>query len=525
MKEIFKNLNTQSIIETTVYRAGIYLMWFCFALSVVVFIKGDITKGKLVTLLLVVGIIHAIRTGFKYFYKKIANKNYHDIKHTVELNIFEKTKSIKSSKLENINKEEFSNKALEVSYNITRMFSDICEYMIPCIIGIFILFIIINKVSVLLGIITFMLLTGLIVFRYNNPANHENKSKSNFNDLFKDYIVKLDTIRKLNIFDFCYKKLDDNKENDIVILKENGTDLFNDLTFSNLLTGLLFLLIVSMLLLVNNTYTSLGYCIAIIIVMVKMKKLFFMINPTIANIIDMVKNLKDLDEYFKDSEVLEYFDDWKKITIKDGVYRYLDTNKTINIPEFELVKGDACGIIGKSGEGKSTLLNVLSGIYKLESGNIFYDNTVNIKYPDNMYISKDVKTLKLPLRDNLCLGNTKTDEELISLLKEIGLLDWYNTLAKGLDTYIDERYVSLNDEIIGKINILRCIISDKSLCLLDDPSNGMNLDAEKLIASMIKKYFKKQAFIIVSHRPIFTTICKKTYFIKDHTLLPKETLL
>ena len=105
MKEIFKKLNTQSIIETTVYRAGIYLMWFCFALSVVVFIKGDITKGKLVTLLFVVGIIHAIRTGFKYFYKKIANKNYHDIKHTVELNIFEKTKSIKSSNLEKIDKE------------------------------------------------------------------------------------------------------------------------------------------------------------------------------------------------------------------------------------------------------------------------------------------------------------------------------------------------------------------------------------------------------------------------------------
>jgi ABC-type lipoprotein export system ATPase subunit len=53
----------------------------------------------------------------------------------------------------------------------------------------------------------------------------------------------------------------------------------------------------------------------------------------------------------------------------------------------------------------------------------------------------------------------------------------------------------------------------------------MNIESEKLIANMIKKYFKKDAFIIVSHRPIFTTICKKTYFIKDHSLLPKETLL
>jgi len=525
MRDIFKNINKSMIIETTVYRAGIYLMWFCFALASVAFIKGDLTKGKLISLLLVVIIIHIIRTGFKYLYKKIANKNYHDIKHTIELNIFRKTKSIKSCNLEKINKEEFSDKALEVSYNITRIFSDICEYMIPCFIGVIILFAIINKISFLLGIIIFILLCVLIVFRYNNPAYHEKTNNSNYNDLFKDYILKLDTIRKLNIFDFCYKKLDENSDNDIVILKENGTSIFNDLTFSNLLTGLLFILIIAILLLVNNTYTSLGYILAVIIMLTKMKKLIYMINPTISNIRDTIENIKSLNEYFNETEELNYFDDWKKITIKDGVYRYLDTNKTITIPEFELLKGDACGIIGKSGEGKSTLLNVLSGIYKLESGNIFYDGTVNIKYPDNMYISKEVKTLKLPLRDNLCLGNTKTDEDIISLIKEIGLIDWYNTLAKGLDTYIDEKYVSINDEIIGKINIIRCIIANKNLCLFDDPSNGMNIESEKLIANMIKKYFKKNSFIIVSHRPIFTTICKKTYFIKDHKLLPKETLL
>ena len=250
-----------------------------------------------------------------------------------------------------------------------------------------------------------------------------------------------------------------------------------------------------------------------------------MINPTISNIIETVKNLKELDTYFQEREDLSYFNDWKKITIKDGVYRYLDTNKTIKIPEFELIKGDACGIIGKSGEGKSTLLNVLSGIYKFESGNIFYDGTVDMRYPEHIYISKDVKTLKLSLRDNLCLGNIYTDENLLSLIKEIGLLDWYNSLAKGLDTYIDEKYVILNDEIVGKINIIRCIVSNKELLFLDDPSYGMNIESEKEIANMIKKYFKKHAFIIVSHRPIFTTICKKTYFIKDHTLLPKETLL
>ena len=525
MKEIFKNINTSLVIETAIYRAAIYFNWFLFAIVTSFFIKTDLTKGKLISFLLVLALIYIIRTGFKFLYKKVVNDAYHNIKHNIELNIFEKTKIIKSSNIENLDKEAFANKSLEVSYNITKIISDIIEYIIPCIIGTIILFHFINKVSFILGILSFICLVALLVSRYNNPAYHEKLNNTNYNDLFKDYILKIETIRKLNIFDFCYKKLNDNKENDIVILKDNGAVLYNDLTFSNILVGYLFVLIVATLLIVSNIMTAFGLMISIIVVMLKLKKLLYMVNPTISNIITTVNNLKELDSYFKEREELSYFSDWKKINIKDGVYRYLDTNKTIKIPEFELVKGDACGIIGKSGEGKSTLLNVLAGIYKFESGNIFYDGTVDIRYPEHMYISKEVKTLKLSLRDNLCLGNIYTDEDLISLIKEIGLMDWYNSLAKGLDTYIDEKYVILNDDIIGKINIIRCIVSNKTLYLLDDPSNGMNIESEKLVANMIKKYFKKQAFIIVSHRPIFTTICKKTYFIKDHTLLPKETLL
>ena len=135
MKDIFKNINKSLIIETAIYRAGIYFNWFLFAIVTSFFIKTELTKGKLVSLLLCIVIVYAIRTGFKFLYKKIANDTYHDIKHNIELNIFEKTKMMKSSNLENIDKEAFANKALEVSYNITKIISDVIEYIIPCIIG------------------------------------------------------------------------------------------------------------------------------------------------------------------------------------------------------------------------------------------------------------------------------------------------------------------------------------------------------------------------------------------------------
>ena len=60
MKEIFKNINKQLIIETAVYRAGIYFTWFLFAVAASSFIQMEITKGKLVNLLLVIVIIYCL---------------------------------------------------------------------------------------------------------------------------------------------------------------------------------------------------------------------------------------------------------------------------------------------------------------------------------------------------------------------------------------------------------------------------------------------------------------------------------
>nr|MCR4580899.1 hypothetical protein [Bacilli bacterium] len=70
-----------------------------------------------------------------------------------------------------------------------------------------------------------------------------------------------------------------------------------------------------------------------------------------------------------------------------------------------------------------------------------------------------------------------------------------------------------------------CIISDKETLLLDEPTYDLDMDSEKIIANMIKKYWKKKSYVIVSHKPIFTTICKKHYFMKNHELLESEPLL
>ena len=132
---------------------------------------------------------------------------------------------------------------------------------------------------------------------------------------------------------------------------------------------------------------------------------------------------------------------------------------------------------------------------------------------------------KLSLRDNLSLGNKITDEELMKLLKEVDVMDWYNELSDGLDTIIDINYIELPDQVREKLNILRGIISSKDTLLLDEPTYDLDMESEKIIANMIKKYWKKKSYIIVTRKPIFTTISKKHYFMKNHELLESEPLL
>ena len=114
-----------------------------------------------------------------------------------------------------------------------------------------------------------------------------------------------------------------------------------------------------------------------------------------------------------------------------------------------------------------------------------------------------------------------SDEKILEYIEEIGLNDWYLSLDNGLDTII----TNVSDVVLRSINIIRAIVLDKNVYFFDEITLGMNLDGEKKVVAMLKKYFKDKTFIIISDRPILNNICNKHYFIKNHTLLEKESLL
>lgn len=517
MKEIFQTVDKKSLVLSIIFKISAYICWYLFALVMIVFLNGIFTKTKLVELILAVFIVYSIWTIFKHFYKKNVDNAYYSIKHSSEMFYFKRLEKLNPQTLEHIDKEYLGNKILEVTYNITRIISDIFEYMIPLFIGILVFTIILADVSILLPFLVLGIICLIILYEYKI---YEDEESSNYNDLLKDFVNKLPDIRMLNAFSFCSKRLDKNTSN-ICIIRNN---VKYDFIYDFVMLALLFVCIISSVFIIKHTITIMGFILFFVIMGIKLKTLVYMVVPTIKNIQNYKINKAILESYYQELNTERHVSDWKKVTIKDAKFTY-KSGINIKIPNFEFDRGDNVSILGATGMGKSTLLYILSGMYELNEGKIYVDGVETKSKIDSMYITRNTKMFKLSLRDNLTLGIRIEDEDLLKLIKEIDVVEWYESLSDGLDTIIDINYINLPDTVREKLNILRGIISTKDTLLLDEPTYDLDMEDEKIIANMIKKYWKKKSYIIITHRPIFTTICKKHYFMKNHELLESEPLL
>ena len=519
MKELMKYTNKSEWLTIGIYKTCIYICWFLFACCFNFFLKDTIKDSKLILLVISLLLLYGVRVFLKFLYKKNSSSVFYNIKHAIEMYYFKKLERMSIKNLEDVNKEELSDKILTFSYNFTKSIADVFEIVLPTLIGLFILFIKLLDLNKIFGIVIFFGIIALLIITYNSVTLEEEKIP-NYNDNLKEFILKIKPIKKLNIFPYCVKKLDSIQENDLCII--NNNDILNDLKFTKSIFAIISLILLMTFFFINNTVTRLGVIIFFIIMFLKMQELLYKINPTIKNMIRTSIKKIELDNYFQEEEPVKINKSWKKISIIEGLVNYNQTTEDVKIPTFELLRKDHISVMGASGQGKSTILNILSGIFTLDKGDILFDGNKGRQIVDAYYSDEEPIILKVSLKENLTALKQEKDEVLIGLIKEIGLMDWYSSLPNGLEEILSD---DLDLAIIEKLNIIRAIISDKDIYFFDEPVNHLDNDSISKVASILKKYFKDKTYIIISKKTALTNICTKHYFIKNHTLLEKEPLL
>ena len=196
------------------------------------------------------------------------------------------------------------------------------------------------------------------------------------------------------------------------------------------------------------------------------------------------------------------------IEFKNVTFTYDDTNITAlkNI-SFKLPQGKTLAILGNTGSGKSTIINLIARLYDVGIGEILIDG-VNIKSLNlnNLrksigFVPQEAFLFSDTLKNNIKFGDEDaSDEKIEKAAKDAYIHHNIIEFNKGFDTYIGERGVTLSGGQKQRISIARAIIKDPEILIFDDCLSAVDTETEEIILNNLNNISKNKTTIIVSHR-------------------------
>ena len=202
------------------------------------------------------------------------------------------------------------------------------------------------------------------------------------------------------------------------------------------------------------------------------------------------------------------FPDFKdKITFENINFEYKKDKPVLKNISFEVTKGETIALVGNSGGGKTTIVNLLPRFYKLKKGAIKIDGvSINdIKLNDLRehiaIVFQDNFLFEGTIRDNIFLGKLDaTDAELHNAIKNSYLEDFINSLENGLDTQIGERGVLLSGGQKQRIGIARAFLKNAPILILDEATSALDNQAEHIVQQAIDNLMKDRTVFVIAHR-------------------------
>jgi len=187
-----------------------------------------------------------------------------------------------------------------------------------------------------------------------------------------------------------------------------------------------------------------------------------------------------------------------------------DDNNIQALKQFNLTinKGDIIGIKGQIGTGKTTLVNLLTRMYDVTSGELLIEGH-SIKDYDIFELRKsiacvpqDVFLFSDTIKNNIAFSSnhTFTDQEIIDAAKAAGVYDNIMSFPEGFDTVVGERGITLSGGQKQRISIARAIIAKPQILIFDDCLSAVDVETENLILTNLKDIMKDKTCIIISHR-------------------------
>ncbi len=427
----------------------------------------------------------------------------------------------------NFNLDTFSN--MHISTLVTRMTSDITnigEFIgktIPMflssaifLIVVLIVMCFINIYFALIMIVCSFVLVILILNIGKKMASYkkdEIEASEKLNNYFGETFSSIKTIHLFNIQDQRKKIYEEYSQKEL----KSSNKYFSAQSFLNPIKSTTRYFIIFLIIYICLQGKVANFEIGIIYLVVSyIDKFFEPLGNMLYHYEDIQKgiiSLRRIDELNGNEKNIENIYKGNKTEKLDGnikftnvTFSYVQGHNILDNVNFSINKGEKIALVGKTGAGKTTIINLILGFYKINSGNIIFDGKniddisleslrKNISFiQQNPYVFDD------SIKRNIVIDNSNniSDDKIYEILKLVGLDKKVNNFNKGI-------YESINNESLSKgekqlLAFARAIAKETSIYIFDEPTSNLDLKYEKQLENIINKILKNSTIIIIAHR-------------------------
>lgn len=197
---------------------------------------------------------------------------------------------------------------------------------------------------------------------------------------------------------------------------------------------------------------------------------------------------------------------------------------------FKVKKGERIALVGASGAGKSTIMQLLLQFYNTSSGSITVDNKNINEYALSDYrknfglVPQEVLLFGGSIRENIAYGNPEaTEKEIIEAAKQANAWEFISSFPEGLETLVGERGVKLSGGQRQRVAIARAILKDPAILLLDEATSALDAESEKAVQEALDKLMENRTSIVIAHRLSTIRNVDCIYVIENGEIVEKGT--
>lgn len=544
LKDIYKNYKKQVCCTA--------IGWFLTSIMVILFISFTIIMVeyaipskdiKLIFILSIayfcINILRAVAT----FYEDLNSESFiKELEADYREKIYFKVQSLQESEIDKIKAGDILENMLNDTREIARFYSDgivrsYCGGIVRLLGTIFILMYL--NIPIMLFALFIYIIGFIVTYLFNKKSIEYTILKRKINakilDWTNDQIYGFSTIKTLLIEKERMKEL---KE---LIIEYNSAS--NKLEKNIRTYTYLYEFIISFIIVFNLCYGSIGVVNGIVSYSSLIILVRYISSPEtyakwviegfqIRNLgrisYDKILNLlNQKEENIKSGEILYKVDE----IIFDKVnFSYDENRNVLNNIDIKAKKGDKIALIGKTGSGKTSLVNVICRFYDLKNGKILINGKNYTKYSIESlranigYIMQNVVIFDGTILENINYVNYAVSrQEIISICKKLKFHEKIMQLENGYDTYITSDTDLLSTGEKQLLNFARIMVQNPEIIILDEATSSLSYNSEMLVRNAIEEITKNKISFIIAHRLSTIKTCTQILYLENGKILEKGT--